>query len=115
VVDHLGCWSATGDVGPAGVESLKRPATDNLFVKLSGFHHFSKVVFPYRTWFTAMRCLVEAFGPRRLMLGSDFPHSTLTCGYTDSLRVIDQALPSLSQEDRQWILGQTAASLYWPT
>ena len=55
---------------------------------------------------------VEAFGPQRLMWGSDFPPLAFREGYRNALRWPMEHVNLGSEEDRDWIFGGTAASLF---
>ena len=53
-----------------------------------------------------------AFGPRRMMWGSDFPPVSNREGYANSLRAIAEH-PALSDDaDREWVMGGTAAKVF---
>lgn len=54
----------------------------------------------------------DAFGPRRMMWGSDYPPVSGREGYRNALRgVLDY--PALrDQEDKEWVMGKTAASVF---
>ena len=54
--------------------------------------------------------LVEVFGARRLAWGSNFPTSPGTLA--EILATAQQRLSSLSEEDRAWVFGKTAQTLY---
>jgi L-fuconolactonase len=56
--------------------------------------------------------LLEAFGPSRLMWGSDWPVLTLAAGYGDWLAASDALLAELSAEDRAQVLHGTARRFY---
>src|SRR5215813_3505278 len=58
------------------------------------------------------RRVIEAFTPRRVMWGSNFP-SSRAGGYLGQVRLGQTALPWLSDDDRRWIMGETAHTL-WP-
>ena len=57
----------------------------------------------------------QAFGARRMMWGSDFPPVSGREGYQNALR-FPQAefvvMPGVSDEDREWIFGRTALSVF---
>jgi L-fuconolactonase len=115
VIDHLGHPELAAGVGAIGFHELLALArATNVYVKLSGFYHFCAEAPPYPTCQPFVRTLVEHFGPRRLLWGSDFPHCTVKCGYENSLRVVLEALGDVSHEERDAITGGTALSLYWP-
>ena len=54
----------------------------------------------------------EAFGPRRLMWGSDYPPVSNREGYANALRLPTDRLASRSDEDRALVFGGTAASVF---
>ena len=55
---------------------------------------------------------VELFGPSRLMYGGDWPVAILSGGYTRLWEGLAPLLDSLSSEDRERVLGRTAADFY---
>ena len=56
--------------------------------------------------------LLESFGPRRLMWGSDWPVLNLNGSYAGWRAMTEGLLAGLSDEDRDWIFGKTAAGFY---
>lgn len=56
--------------------------------------------------------LLEAFGPERLIWGSDWPVCTLASPYTRWLEVTDRLLSGLSEAEREAIYGGNAARAY---
>ena len=56
--------------------------------------------------------LVERFGARRMMWGSNFP-ATNDRSLKDQYELAKQELSFLTQEDQRWIFGETALTL-WP-
>ncbi|MCW5983462.1 MAG: amidohydrolase family protein [Bryobacteraceae bacterium] len=55
---------------------------------------------------------LEAFGPRRLMFGSDWPVVLLTGPYRRWAAVAEAALGSLSAAERERVMGGTALEVY---
>ncbi len=55
---------------------------------------------------------LEAFGPTRLMLGSDWPVCLLSAGYTEVFALLESWLAELSVDERTAIEGGTAAWVY---
>ena len=55
---------------------------------------------------------IDAFGAKRLMWGSDFPPVARREGYRNALRLPMERVGFKSQEDKDWIFGETAASLF---
>ena len=58
------------------------------------------------------RHIVASFGPDRVLYGSDWPVCTLAARYYDVFALAEQAMASLSPEERDAILGGTAARVY---
>ncbi len=56
--------------------------------------------------------LIDRFGARRLMWGSNFP-ATYDRSLKDQFDLASQELSFLPQEDQRWIFGETALTL-WP-
>jgi L-fuconolactonase len=54
----------------------------------------------------------EAFGPDRLMIGSDWPVSTLAASYAQSMDVVKNYLERLSGEVHEKVLGGNAIRFY---
>ena len=55
---------------------------------------------------------IEAFGARRLMWGSDFPPSAAREGYGHTLSFPMQYVNFKSDEDKEWVFGKTATTLW---
>jgi L-fuconolactonase len=55
---------------------------------------------------------LEAFGPQRMMWGSDYPPVSTREGYELSLRLPMAYFSSLSEEERAWIFGRTAQRVW---
>jgi L-fuconolactonase len=62
-----------------------------------------------RPYFDAV---LEAFGPERLMFGSDWPVCLTACDYARWLALVQGWIRSLSNGERQRILGGTAIEAY---
>ena len=56
--------------------------------------------------------VLEAFGPSRLMWGSDWPVVTAKMAYREWKSAVDGLVAPLSESERQAILGATAARVY---
>lgn len=113
VIDHL------GHPNPGGGVSEFRPVLDlakheRVYLKLSGFHHFSRERFPYRDCQDVVRAAYEHFGSERLMWGSDFPHVLLASSYARCRLLVTEMLGDLSGQERHAVLGGNALALYWP-
>ena len=56
--------------------------------------------------------VVEAFGPERLMVGSDWPVCLVACGYAQWFGVLDQYFAGFSETERAAVFGVTAKRVY---
>ena len=59
-----------------------------------------------------VKAALQAFGPRRLMWGSDWPVCLLASGYDRWMEAAGELLKESSVADRAWIFGDTAAEFY---
>ena len=84
-----------------------------VYVKLSHLWLLSKEDYPYRDTHDQVKRLYNAFGPERLMWGTDWPGVEEYCGYAKSLALYRDEIDFFTDEDRRWILGGTALKL-WP-
>jgi L-fuconolactonase len=111
VLDHLAKPKIAEQLFSPWKEDLHQLATfPNVFCKLSGmvtetnwkrwrpadFHPYLDVVF-------------EAFGPTRLMIGSDWPVCTLSAEYAPMMKIVMDYLP---KELQNAILGDNCARFY---
>ena len=56
--------------------------------------------------------VVEAFGPERLMAGSDWPVCLVACGYAQWFEVLERYFGGFSETERDAVFGGTATSVY---
>jgi predicted TIM-barrel fold metal-dependent hydrolase len=82
-------------------------------VKLSHLWSLSKQAYPYRDTHDQVKRLYDAFGPQRLMWGTDWPAVEDYCGYAKALALYRDEISFFNDDDRKWILGETALKL-WP-
>jgi predicted TIM-barrel fold metal-dependent hydrolase len=102
----------------AGDDAALRTATaaaraPNLFVKLSGFGFGVEEGwdFPLPAMGRVARALREAYGPERLVWGSDWPVSTRYMTYRQALEIVRRHGPLDTPEERAAALGGTMAKL----
>ena len=115
VIDHLAHPRVSQGVEAAGFQTLLGlDRHSNVFIKVSGYYHFSDQPDPYANCWELVRAIHDRYGPERLIWGSDFPHVERTTGYGRSLDLVRRDLPYFSDADRILILGGNASRLYWP-
>ncbi len=84
-----------------------------VFVKISHLWGLSKQAYPYRDTHDQVKRLYDAFGPQRLMWGTDWPGVEAFCGYAKAVALYRDEIKFFTAEDRRWILGGVALKL-WP-
>lgn len=85
----------------------------NVYVKMSAAPCYSTQAYPFDNLTPYLRRIYDAFGPQRCMWGSDF--TRLPCTYRECVDHFRISLDFLSREDKEWVMGKTAARvLRWP-
>lgn len=115
IIDHM------------GYPQIEQPATafdpivdlarfPNIYFKLSDVKGRSKLPFPHEDVHPFIRRLLNAFGSERTIWGTGYPghHRTKHNWHTlaDELRLINEGLPFLNDEQKAKILGETARDLW---
>ena len=93
-------------------EILKLASYPNLTMKIPGFGEFCRLPHPFKDVPPLVRMAIDAFGPKRLMWGSDYPPVSTREGYDNSLTFPREYLSDLSIEDRNWIFSRTALQIW---
>jgi L-fuconolactonase len=86
---------------------------ENVYCKISGMVTEAD----YTRWTEAqlqpyVDTVLEAFGPRRLMLGSDWPVCLVACDYSHWINLVRSWIKKLSATEQTRILGDTAIEAY---
>ena len=110
IVDHLG-----EPILSEGLDSnfgilLAAAKYPNLFVKATRIDGISEQPWPHEDIYPYVKAVYEAFGPERMLGCTGFPENPQR-GEAVGFRVVE-AMDFLSDEDRAWILGKTADTLY---
>ncbi|MBX2998084.1 MAG: amidohydrolase [Caldilineaceae bacterium] len=111
VIEHL------GGVKPGMDETTFRPIQrlaqhENLTIKVPGFGEFCNLPYPFQNVPPFADWVLEAFGPQRMMWGSDWPPVSSREGYDSSLRFPQRHFAHLSEDERAWIFGKTAQKIW---
>jgi predicted TIM-barrel fold metal-dependent hydrolase len=97
------------------VAQLERLAdAPGVHVLVSGQYALSAEGPPYADLFPVTRRLATAYGPERLLWGSDHPWPSEVPGYRQLPGVVQAALPELAADDVARVLGGTARHLFPP-
>ena len=114
VLDHIAKpFIRDHQVEPWASDLRRLAECENVFCKLSGmvteadWHNWAPGDFrPY------LDIVLECFGTRRLMVGSDWPVCTLAGSYVEVMGLASDYVTQLSAAERADILGNTAQKFY---
>jgi L-fuconolactonase len=114
VLDHIAKpFIRDGQFSPWREDLRRLAAFPNVTCKLSGLvteAHWNswrpEDIHPY------LDIVVEAFGPSRLMIGSDWPVCLLAGDYARVMDVVVNYVERLSEDERRGIVGENAARVY---
>ncbi len=115
IVDHLGLHSNQRDAQcEADLRQLLTLARfANVAVKASAVPCYSTEAYPFSGFKSYLKQVYEAFGPRRMLWGSDV--SRLPCSYRQAVEHFTQELDFLAAQDRPWVMGRALSELLgWP-
>lgn len=111
VVDHMAdCRPDAPDEVQTLLDLARYP---RLYVKISHTWSISKQAYPWSDTHALVKQVYQAFGGRRIMWGTDWPVCLSRADYAQTLAVVRDEMNFFSPEDRAWVLGKTALSL-WP-
>jgi L-fuconolactonase len=114
VLDHIAKPRiAAGEISPWRERMHDLARRPNIYCKISGMVTEADP----RAWTPSqlrpyLETALEAFGPRRLMMGSDWPVCLLACDYGRWQNVVRDFIGTLSPDEQRRILGDTAREAY---
>ena len=114
VLDHVGKPRILADVLEPWATNIRELARrENVWCKVSGMVTEAD----WKTWSAEtlrpyLDVVTEAFGPQRLMAGSDWPVCLAATGYKQWFEVLEQYVAKFSFTERDAILGGTAKRVY---
>lgn len=111
VIDHMADCPIDQ---PAELEKLIALARyPRVFAKISHTWSISKQPYPYLDAQEFVKRLYAAFGPQRLMWGTDWPLVEERASYRQALTVVRDDMNFLNEDDKAWILSKTVERV-WP-
>jgi predicted TIM-barrel fold metal-dependent hydrolase len=115
VIDHCARIGGDGEFRESDVQQIcSLAAHQHVYVKLSAFYFLGAKQPPYIDVLPMIRRLLDSYGPERLLWASDSPFQVQPPhSYQASLELIRDRLEFASPRDREWILGRTAAALFF--
>jgi L-fuconolactonase len=114
VLDHIAKPRiATGELEPWAKNLRELARRPNVACKLSGMVTEADVA----TWTPAQLqpyfdVVIDAFGPARLLFGTDWPVCLAGVGYGRWKQIVEQALRTLSEQERAAVFGGNAVRFY---
>ena len=113
-IDHLARIGAEGLIFDNEIKALTALAKyPRVKIKVSAFYALGAKQPPHDDLAPLIRRVYDAFGPQRMMWGSDCPYQIQHETYEDSIALVRDRLTFLSKEDREWILRQTAKASFF--
>ena len=111
VIDHMADCPVDQPRELEKLIALKR--FPNVFVKISHTWSLSRQRYPWLDAQDLVKRLYEAFGPRRLMWGTDWPIIEGVAKYEQALTVVRDDMKFLNADDKSWMLSKTIERV-WP-
>ncbi len=114
IVDHLALPIGEKDDAAFAAldEVLALARYPNVAVKPSALPCYTSGTYPFPGLHRHIRRVYDAFGPRRMLWGTDY--SRLPCPYRQAVTLFTEELDFLSREDKESIMGRaTAEWLGW--
>jgi L-fuconolactonase len=114
VLDHIakpGIADGLRDPWAQGIRELAQ--YENVCCKLSGMVTEAR----WKQWKPEdfqpyLDVVFEAFGPQRLMIGSDWPVCTLSATYAETMAIVNEYILQLDSDQQEQILGGNCVSFY---
>jgi L-fuconolactonase len=114
VLDHIAKpFIKDARIEPWAAQIRELAKSQNVFCKLSGVVTEAH----WQTWSAAdfrpyLDVVWQAFGPDRLMIGSDWPVCLLSSGYKRTMGIVQEYLEQFGAKEREKVLGANAIRFY---
>lgn len=105
VIDHFAMIDITRPDSEGFDQLLGLNSHPNVYIRTS-LHNPSRMELPFRDMWPYLERTYDAFGPRKLIYATDY-----------ELLLMKEMIPFFTREDKEWIMGQNAVSVYntgWP-
>lgn len=114
VLDHLGKpLIKAGIMEPWKTDIIQLAAYPHIWCKLSGMvTEANWENWSYEELFPYMEVVLEAFGPERIILGSDWPVCRLAGEYSEVMSMVLKFIESMDERDQAKIMYQNAIDCY---
>ncbi len=111
IIDHLGEPILDEGIDGSFQNLLRLSKNSNVYVKCTRIDGISGEPSPYENLHPWIKAVYESYGANRMLACTGFmnnPPGDDALGF----RVIEEVFPFFTAEDKEWILGKTAASIY---
>lgn len=114
VLDHIAKpLIKDGIISPWKENIIELSNRANVHCKISGLVTEAD----YKSWTTEnlspyIDVVLEAFGPERLLFGSDWPVCEVACKYSNWVDLVKSYISILSKDESEMIMGENAIKLY---
>ncbi len=113
VIDHCAKPRIADQVMQPWADQMARIAADHdVYCKLSGLTTEAAPGWVVEDITPYVDHVLDVFGPKRVMFGSDWPVLELQSDYPEWVRLVDGWLDGYSDDDRAAIMGDNAAAFY---
>ena len=114
ILDHLGGAPTRGEEPPFPLlqKVLNLARYPNVYVKFTPQVGQGTAIYPFADQHAVYQRIYDAFGPQRLLWGTDFPHIFRTIGYRLGVDLFRRHMAFLTEEDKQWLFAKTALSIW---
>lgn len=114
VLDHIARPTLGSAPSPSWMAHIRALAErPNVYCKLSGLTTgAASTVWTVEDLAPYADVALAAFGPRRMMFGSDWPMCTLTCTYDRWVEAVRRLTATLSPDEQAWVWGRSAEAAY---
>jgi L-fuconolactonase len=120
VIEHL-AGATTEEESPYTTfkKAIALANMPNTYIKVGGLGEISVRQLTLRNEFgfegtpPLIEIAYDAFGPRRMMWGSDYPPVSGREGYRNALRGVMEHPAFESDSDREWVMGRTASEVFF--
>jgi predicted TIM-barrel fold metal-dependent hydrolase len=115
VIDHFSRIGMAGPMNESQVKSLTDIAKHkHTHVKISAFYALGEKRPPHIELVPMIKRLIAAYGPERLMWGSDSPYQIVPPNtFEDSVKLLTERFDFMSVKDRDQLLRGTAEAVFF--